>query len=91
MKRIIADKTIPYAQSAPHLPHIQLVEGEEIDLPDSIADSAISNGHGRVVDQPEQAELHIEQPAVEPESKEKDLTVESKEKLSKPGKKKAKK
>ena len=86
MKRIKADKTIPYAHHrAPHLPHVQLVEGEEIDVDDAMADSIIANEHGHLVDSVSE---NVETKVVEPESKEQGMNVDDKEK---PGKNKGKK
>lgn len=77
MKLIVADKTIPYAhQGSPHLPHVNLVEGEEIEVSDSMADSIIANEHGHLADEvPEKVETKV----VEPESKEEGMKVDDKE------------
>lgn len=75
MKRIVANKTTPYAYPGrPDFPNIQLVAGEELDVPDLTADSVVANGHGRLVESD-----NVETPSVQPESKDKGLKVESKE------------
>lgn len=80
MKRIVASKTIPYAQSAPHLPPIQLTSGEEIDLPDSVADSAIRNGHGRLVGSDSR-----DSKVVEPDSKDNPAELDDEENAGEEG------
>jgi len=86
MKRIKATKTIPYAHDgAPHLDHVNLVEGEEIEVTDSMALSIIANEHGHLADSVADT---VENKVVEPESKEKGLDVDDKEQGKKGNKQK---
>ncbi len=58
----------------PHLPQIDFVEGTTVDVCEELYDSLIFNSHGVAVD-----EDVPEIPAVEPESKENGLGVDSKD------------